>query len=75
MPAPTPLTTSPSPRSGICQVYPVGIPLSYFVLLYRNRQRVNPPGLEVAQALERRQRDKDIRQLEFLFRQYTPKCW
>ena len=58
-------------------VYPVGIPVFYSILLYRERKRLNPivgkdPHLiKVAEAM--RMTNRDIRYLKFLWAHYKPK--
>ena len=71
-------------------IYPVGIPLMYFILLYRRRDELDPGqerfthelGSEEAgmkKAIAERERlmlaDPSLASLSFLFGAYEPKCW
>jgi len=57
-------------------VYPVGVPLMYSVLLFRNRQRINPKeGSTVDDKMRIRDADLSIKKLSFLWVSYKPSCW
>ena len=57
-------------------VYPVGINLMFFALLFRNRAVINPShqGVEAAAIIER-QRAPQIRYLSFIYKYYRPSCY
>ena len=38
--------------------YPIGAPLALYMLLYQHRARLNPPGMEEAEAIEWRNKDE-----------------
>ncbi|GMI38133.1 hypothetical protein TeGR_g10821 [Tetraparma gracilis] len=71
-------------------VYPVGIPLMYFALLFRKRAMLDPGQLKFARelgseeaglkkAIEERKRlelgDPGLASLAFLYSYYEPRCW
>ncbi|GMI22709.1 hypothetical protein TeGR_g13157 [Tetraparma gracilis] len=71
-------------------VYPVGIPLMYFALLFRKRAMLDPGQLKFARelgseeaglkkAIEERKRlelgDPGLASLAFLYSSYEPRCW
>ena len=56
-------------------VYPVGVPMLYFVLLFRVRSLINPAEGERSRGLTLRANDKRLSSLGFLFTYYEPSCW
>jgi hypothetical protein len=71
-------------------IYPVGIPLFYFYLLWTNLNAINPPTKRVVKDAERhivspeiiqleklnlRSNDESISHLSFLFESYRPGAW
>jgi hypothetical protein len=58
-------------------VYPVGVPLVYFGLLYPFRRALDPPAASEEEAVRLRDHDPDprLKRLSFLFRSYRPSCW
>jgi hypothetical protein len=53
------------------------IPLVWFLLLWRQRKKLNPPrsGQNTRVILRNRAHDKDLAHLLFLFGDYRPECW
>ena len=47
----------------------------YFVLLYRNRDRINPRVGNTAIALRKRSEDKSLHSIDFLYMYYRPEHW
>lgn len=47
---------------------PIGIPFTYFVLLWRRRDRIRLP-------VEEREKDEELSGVAFLFDSYKPKFW
>jgi len=70
-------------------VYPVGIPLMYFILLFRTRQQLKAGQVKkekemsrdsaLEEALKKREeneeKDKTVKALSFLYDSYQPKFW
>ena len=59
----------------MCFIYPIGIPMLYFVLLYTNRDRINPRVGNTAIALRTRSQDKSLQAIDFLYMYYRPEHW
>jgi hypothetical protein len=57
--------------SGFIALY-LGVPLSWALLLWRKRRRLNPQGVSAAEALASRRQDDGLRVLTFLFEPYEP---
>jgi hypothetical protein len=47
---------------------PIGIPVTYFVVLWRRRQRIK-------QTVEEREKDEELSSVAFLFESYKPQFW
>ena len=62
-------------------IYPIGIPLLYTCLLYRDNKKINPKGekgeeLDLEAKLKKRERNHgEIKMISFLWVAYTPRCW
>jgi hypothetical protein len=56
-------------------VYPIGITVAYAGLLYKFRHRIERPDLPVALALKARQRDRQLKLIDFLWAPYEPRAW
>ena len=58
-------------------VYPIGIPLIYFVMLYKNREKLDPQKFFTEMSLLEAifQRRKEINYLKFLYEAYLPNFW
>eukprot|EP00518_Triparma_eleuthera_P016732 CAMPEP_0197556772 /NCGR_PEP_ID=MMETSP1320-20131121/15709_1 /TAXON_ID=91990 /ORGANISM="Bolidomonas sp., Strain RCC2347" /LENGTH=52 /DNA_ID=CAMNT_0043117927 /DNA_START=35 /DNA_END=190 /DNA_ORIENTATION=- len=49
-------------------IFPVGVPSSYFYLLWRNKAKINKP-------VEEREKDQKLMAIGFLFDPYKPEFW
>ena len=57
-------------------VIPIGIPLLYFILLFRRRHRINPaPGRPIKEVEALRHNDKSLLPFKILFMAYHPHLW
>jgi hypothetical protein len=56
-------------------IYPIGVPLFFFLILYRHRTRLDPPGLTREDAIASRQKDKSLQAFGFLWLTYEPRAW
>ena len=70
-------------------VYPVGVPLMYFILLYRKKDKLDPGQMELEnensqedaleEALKLREKyeeeDPSLKSLSFLYSAYEPRMW
>ena len=55
-------------------IYPCGIPLGYFVLLRRFRDKIHPQGCDRLDAMQKRAADPELRPISFLFSCYSPEA-
>jgi len=56
-------------------LYPLGIPLMYFLLLWGVRDELDPYPDDLRKSQVTRAHDPDLRHLTFLFLTYRPKSW
>ena len=56
-------------------LYPVGINVMYFVLLYRHRNLINPPKMGIDHAIVSRNANPRVAHLSFLFKHYKPSAY
>ena len=56
-------------------IYPIGIPLCYYVLLIQQDKRLNPKDTDIEDALESRMKDEALKMTQFLWFQYKPKVY
>ena len=60
----------------MCAIYPIGVPVTYFMLLAVNRTRVYPSQYkDEEKQIKVRSEDQAIKKYDFLYRQYVPRCW
>ncbi|CAM9693016.1 unnamed protein product, partial [Phaeothamnion confervicola] len=56
-------------------VFPLGVPLLYAGLLYKDRKRLSPPHVSQAAALAARRDDSTLRYTSFLWETYRPRAY
>ena len=58
-------------------IYVIGIPLLFFIILYRLRKYLYKAGLSTSDNIQRRQSryEKDVEPYYILFKVYKPECW
>ena len=53
----------------------MSLPLLWWVLLWRERESLNPNGMRELTALRNRENNTELLHLAFLFSDYRPQCW
>lgn len=56
-------------------LYPIGVTCLFAAILYHFRDRINPPGVSMQEAIELRNKDAQVRLASFLFEAYQPRFW
>jgi hypothetical protein len=56
-------------------IYPIGIPLIYYILLVQDDKKLNPPDVDMEVTIENRMKDPELAKTQFLWFQYKPNVY